>query len=163
MDTFRIVVWSREDLMAHMDELVALYQRAYESLPEYGYHHPERIRSYILWLWCGDPQGFMVAMSGEKVVGFIGVHGTWEEEGELWGEIHEFVVHPDYQKRGIGNLLFERALLYVQERGRKKCGLWVGVKNERAFEFYRKHGFAPHGQWGKWIRMVKELVSHDPS
>ncbi len=161
MDTLLIITLNGEEFEKWKEELVTLYVRAYENLPEYRYHHPEKIREYLSWLWHGDPEGFMVAMEKGVSIGFISIHGAWEKEGEVWGEVHEFVVHPDYRKRGIGTTLFETALKYAQEKGRTKCGLWVGVKNEEALAFYRKRGFIPREQWGKWIRMVKEMNGDD--
>lgn len=161
LDSVRLTVLAEKALEEYMGELLDVYQQAYRKLPEYGYQHPERIRGYIVWLWRGDPEGFLVAFSREKILGFISVHGAWQEERETIGEIHEFVVHPAYQGRGVGGMLFDAAIQYLMERGRKKIGLWVGEKNERALEFYLRRGFVRKGQWGKWIRMMKEVKPPD--
>lgn len=163
MEALRLTNLTREELQELMPDLVALYQRAYAALPEYGYHLPQRIEGYIRWLWQGDPKGFFVAFLGEQVAGFIGVHARWWEDGELFGEIHEFVVDPDFQGKGIGTALFTRALMYLEQAGRTKIGLWVGEKNEHAITFYLRRGFQRRGQYGKWVRMVKEVSVPVPS
>lgn len=163
METLRITNLTKDELHRLMPELVALYERAYASLPEYGYHLPQRIEGYIRWLWQGDPRGFFVAFWGEHPVGFIGVHSRWREDGELFGEIHEFVVDPDFQGKGIGTTLFTHALEYLERTGRTKIGLWVGEKNEHAIAFYLRRGFQRKGQYGKWVRMVREVGVPVPS
>ncbi|WP_017872552.1 GNAT family N-acetyltransferase [Candidatus Caldatribacterium saccharofermentans] len=158
MEELCITTLTEKELEEAMPALVSLYQRAYAALPEYGYHLPQRIEGYIRWLWRGDPKGFFVARLGERIVGFIGVHSRWWEDGELFGEVHEFVVDPDFQGRGIGSALFAHALEYLERSGRTKIGLWVGEKNDSAIQFYLRRGFQKSGQYGKWVRMVKEVT-----
>lgn len=157
MQELRIVTLSEHELNRLMPDLVQVYERAYAPLPEYGYHLPQRIEGYIRWLWRGDPKGFFVAFAGEEVAGFIGVHARWWEDGELFGEVHEFVVDPKFQGRGVGAALFAHALSYLEQSGRTKIGLWVGEKNDHAIAFYLRRGFRKYSQYGKWIRMVKEV------
>lgn len=163
MNEFRIMTLSEKELNHRMPELVALYQRAYAALPEYGYQMPQRIEGYIRWLWRGDPEGFFVASLEGRSIGFIGVHSQWREDGELFGEVHEFVVDPDFQGKGVGSALFIHALDYLKKAGRTKIGLWVGEKNESAMQFYLKRGFQKSIRYGKWIRMVKEVSTPVPS
>ncbi|MBC7130859.1 GNAT family N-acetyltransferase, partial [Candidatus Bathyarchaeota archaeon] len=79
-------------------------------------------------------------------------------DGGLVGEIHELFVHPSYRGRGIGRTLVEKAIEYARSRGRRKAGLWVGVKNYGAKEFYRKLGFEETVTLGKWTRMVRRIL-----
>lgn len=163
MGDLRIATLTEEELERLMPDLVHLYERAYATLPEYGYHLPQRIEGYIRWLFRGDPKGFFVAFFDGRVAGFIGVHARWWEDGELFGEIHEFVVDPELQGKGIGTALFAHALAYLEGSGRRKIGLWVGEKNEHAITFYLRRGFHRVGQYGKWVRMVKEVHASVPS
>ena len=64
-----------------------------------------------------------------------------KEESSL--EIERIYVLGKFQGKGIGQLLFEKALAVGRQRG---VGfIWLGVweKNLRAIEFYKKNGFLP--------------------
>lgn len=157
MTCVQLVTLTCKELEEKLEPLIELYQKAYEELPEYAYQHRERIRGYLLWLWRGDPAGFLVALDREKMVGFISIHSRWEEGQEIIGEIHEFVVDPLYQGKGVGDLLFASALEYARVQGRRRVGLWVGERNTKALMFYVRRGFEKKRQWGKWVRMGKEI------
>ncbi|MDK2897204.1 MAG: hypothetical protein PWP04_1324 [Candidatus Atribacteria bacterium] len=109
-------------------------------------------------MWKGDPNGFWVVFWADQIVAFIGVHGSWLEKNGRIGEIHELVVCPEYQGKGLATALLEKAFSYCVSLGRRKIGLWVGEKNQPAIRLYLKAGFVRTGQWGKWIRMKKEVI-----
>jgi ribosomal protein S18 acetylase RimI-like enzyme len=74
------------------------------------------------------------AHAGERLVGFVNV--AWD------GGAHAFLldptVHPEYQRRGIGLGLVERAVARARERGLD----WLHVDYESSLiEFYRRAGF----------------------
>lgn len=71
-----------------------------------------------------------------QLVGFVNL--AWD------GGIHAFVldttVHPDFQRRGIGRELVERAAVVARERGIE----WLHVDYEpHLHEFYARCGFKP--------------------
>ena len=141
-----------------LPQLIEIYLSAYEKYPQYAYTNPRRVKSYLHWLYKGDPHGFFVAFHNRKPVGFISAHSSWEDWAEgMIGEIHELVVDKEFQGKSIGKELIERALLYLKEQGSEKVGLWVGVENKKAIQFYQSLGFIPHGKWGKWERMLLYL------
>lgn len=137
-------------------EFGELYRQAYIGLEEYAYRRPSDIKGYISWLFRMDPEGFLVAEEEGKIVGFVAACRHWwdRERGQI-GEIHELVVLPERQGRGIGRRLLEEALHFLGQEHRL-FGLWVGEGNERAFNFYLKGGFRPTGRMGKWIRMIRQ-------
>ncbi|NSW76399.1 MAG: hypothetical protein HPY68_06425, partial [Candidatus Atribacteria bacterium] len=90
MVCFQLVTLSCKELEEKLESLIELYQKAYQELPEYAYQHRERIRGYLLWLWRGDPAGFLVALDKERIAGFISINSEWKEGQEIIGEIHEF-------------------------------------------------------------------------
>lgn len=146
------------DLISIEQELIDIYQRAYATLPIYAYTARPEIGRYLRWLKKRAREGFLVARIGFCPVGFIAVDDQWHTwYGEQVGEVHEFVVDPAYQGQGIGKQLLRAGMDFLWDRGSRKIELWVGEKNEKAQSFYKRQGFHEQGQWGKWIRMIKEL------
>ena len=140
-------------------EFVRIYKEAYRGLEEYAYTSTRDIKWYFRWLMARDKDGFFVAEVNGRPVGFVACDANWVSffENTEIGEIHEIFVHPDWQGRGIGSKLLERAIEYARSRRRRLAGLWVGVGNVKAKKFYEKFGFREIGVWGRWIRMVREI------
>ncbi|WP_371922490.1 GNAT family N-acetyltransferase [Sporosarcina sp. Marseille-Q4943] len=72
-----------------------------------------------------DPEGLIVAVDGERIVGAIlaitrklPMMGTDLEPDTGW--ITFFMVHPDFERRGIGHGLLVRASDYIRKQGAKK-------------------------------------------
>lgn len=145
------------DPRPRIKEFVAVYERAYEGLEIYAYRRESEVIWYLKWLHKRAPEGFLAALAGGKPVGFIAVDYRWVDyRGRPTGEIHEFVVDPSFQGRGIGKRLCLAWLDVLRAKGHRWFGLWVGEHNTRAQSFYEKLGFRKVGQWGIWIRMEKE-------
>lgn len=135
-----------------------IYRHAYASIPNYGYTKPAEIKSYLGWLKRRTKQGFLVARIGWHPVGFIAVDANWHTpHGQKVAEIHEFVVEPAFQGRGIGKKLFQSGMDFLKKQGAQEIELWVGEYNDKPHWFYRQQGFTDEGQWGKWIQMLKAV------
>lgn len=141
-----------------LETFVKLYKLSYRGLEEYAYVRDRDIKDYFKWLLKRDPEGFLAAELSDPVA-FIACDTSWFSplECKVLGEIHEIFVHPNYRRMGIGSALLERAIEYVEGRGRDLIGLWVGVKNFSAKEFYKKKGFIESISFGKWTRMIKKI------
>ncbi len=141
-----------------IDDFTRIYTEAYRGLEEYAYTKRRDIRNYFKWLYSRDRDGFFVAV-GDEAVGFVACDTNWISvfEGRKVGEIHELFVLPEHRGKGVGSSLLYRAISYATEKGRKKAELWVGRTNFKARKFYLRHDFREAGEWGKWIRMVKDL------
>jgi len=150
--------FSYKDLKKHERHLVRIYKKAYQGLEQYAYRHEIEIRGYIRWLYSGDPDMFLVACNkAGEAIGFVAGHRYWSDRQlGLVGNIHEFVVDPDFQGRGIGRALFEEILRRFSHE-HSTVILWVGEKNLRAIQFYQKRGFECQERRGKWIKMKKDL------
>ncbi|MCD6521323.1 GNAT family N-acetyltransferase [Candidatus Calescamantes bacterium] len=148
----------RRGRSGEIEKLIEVYQSGYSSMKRYAYHSPERIKEYLLWLREGDKNGFFVAQEGTQLIGFASIHTQWwdRKEGKT-AELHEIVVKAEYQGKGVGKSLFEKAKDYALSEGRDKITLWVGEKNSRAREWYKKLGFEEIGKSGEWIRMKLDL------
>ncbi|MCD6502721.1 MAG: N-acetyltransferase [Thermoplasmata archaeon] len=147
------------------ESLVESFYRVYKEayfrlgLEEYAYTTKSSIVGYFWWLINRDRDGFRVAEMHGIPVGFVACDANWysKYEGDYVAEVHEIVVHPDYQGLGIGRRLMEAALNYGKSRGRKVSELWVGVENHNARRFYKRLGFEEREIKGIWLRMVKRL------
>ncbi len=139
-------------------ELLEVYKRAYSEWEEYSYPTNRRILDYIKWLGKRAPEGFLVALVDEKPIGFVGVDYNWVDyTGENVGEIHELVVDPEFQNRGIGKRLFLTGLDILRNKGHKKFRLLVGKRNIKAQRLYENLGFrVVEERWNTWVRMAKE-------
>lgn len=127
-------------------------------MPMYAYNKRKSVKSYLDWLYKGDPEGFFITEVGEEIVGFIACHAGWEDyrEGKVC-EIHEFAVKREFQGKGIGKTLLEKAIEYALLKNHKKITLWVGEGNGRAISMYKKAGFHTLYKAGIWLRMKKEI------
>lgn len=60
-------------------------------------------------------------------------------------EIERIYISGEYQSQGLGSVLMEHALAIARQN--EKTSVWLGVweKNEKAINFYKKHGFTVSG------------------
>ena len=96
-------------------------------------------RGFDKYLARADRCGFWVAVSGGRIVGFIGLINTVGEEGVA--EIEPLVVSADSRGEGIGSSLVQ----YIKEAAKTKGYRFITIKpelrNEEAFKLYVKLGF----------------------
>nr|WP_282433378.1 GNAT family N-acetyltransferase [Desulfosporosinus sp. FKA] len=59
------------------------------------------------------------------------------------GEIESLFVDEAYRKMGLGTVLMERALNWLEQNSITKKRLNVAVGNEQVLNFYRRFGFHP--------------------
>ena len=85
----------------------------------------KRFRTQVLLDANFDPDGMIVAVDGERIIGAIlaitrklPMIGTDLEPDNGW--ITFFMVHPDEERQGIGRELMERAIEYIRKQGAKK-------------------------------------------
>lgn len=73
------------------------------------------------------------------------------------GWINYLAVHPNYQGRGYGRKMMERAESLLLELGCPKINLQVRVGNESVIEFYRNLGY----QVDEVVSLGKRLIHDD--
>jgi ribosomal-protein-alanine N-acetyltransferase len=88
-----------------------------------------------------DTAHFLVAVCGEKVLGYIGVH---EVCGEAY--IANLAVRTDYRRLGIGEKLLKEAQNAAFGRGCEFISLEVRKSNVAAAELYKKQGYVIEGE-----------------
>jgi ribosomal protein S18 acetylase RimI-like enzyme len=84
----------------------------------------------------GEWGAVFVALDGEVVIGYIGIH-PHDEYGHTIG----MLVDEAHRGRGIGEALLRAALDWARERRLPDVSLLVFPHNERAIKLYRKLGF----------------------
>ncbi|WP_409274473.1 GNAT family N-acetyltransferase [Neobacillus sp. SCS-31] len=106
----------------------------------------------------GRDRYFLVAVTGERIVGSIefGPASSLIREctdGELSGllEVGTVFVHPEFQQKGIGNLLFASIVGVLRDKGIEECCLDSGYRN--AQKIWKKKFGVPHyvlkDYWGE--------------
>ncbi len=142
----------------YREGLIDIIFDAYSEHPEYGEHSRKSAKRYINWLK-NHSTLFDVVLDNDKPVAFIVADGNWISSfsGDNVGEIHELAIRKSYWGKGLGKYLMNKALKHFKELNLKKAGLWVGEKNKRAIEFYKKYGFKTVRKYNQWVRMERNL------
>lgn len=83
---------------------------------------------------------YFVAKDGEKVIGYGGMWIIIDE-----GHITNIAVHPDYRKKGIGDLILNTMINECTKRKVIAMTLEVRASNIAAQGLYSKHGFIEEG------------------
>ncbi|MFA5993057.1 MAG: GNAT family protein [Candidatus Pacearchaeota archaeon] len=86
----------------------------------------------------------LIALDNDRIIGRVFFHGTKENKLKHRVEFG-WMVHPDYQGRGIGTKLLNLALKYAKERGFKKADTEMSIKNIPSFKLAKKCGFKIEG------------------
>ncbi len=99
--------------------------------------------------------GLWTAWSSPEFVGSVAVDGDTGEPERA--RLRWFIVAPDFQGRGIGSTLIEKALAFAGECGFKGVFLWTFEGLEQARSIYQAKGFQlAHeqevDQWGRRLR-----------
>ena len=105
-------------------------------------------------------QKYVVAANGDEVLGY-----AWlEMAGDGGADCEIIALYVRYSKRnnGIGKLLFQYAMKYFTESGKKKMIIWCLKENKEARRFYEKAGgtefrTGSHNWGGKDYAMISYL------
>jgi len=118
--------------LGHISEIVEIEELVFPS--------PWSKQSFIYELVHNDYSFYLVALEGEKVVGYGGMWLVLDE-----AHITNIAVHPDYQGRKIGGIILEKMISLATSLGVDKMTLEIRVSNERAKNLYEKFDFRPRG------------------
>lgn len=92
------------------------------------------------WLGSGQLYGMLVYEDGRPVG--CAIYGRGRDAGyEDWGEIVSLYLLPDCLRRGIGSALLLEVQRALREEGYSRVYLWAIEGNDRADQFYQKHGY----------------------
>lgn len=90
----------------------------------------------------------LLAAAGGRPVGFAIFGPASGDYAPAAGQLHAINVHPEWWSRGVGSALFAAAERGLAELGCFQALLWVEAGNNRARDFYTRHGWASDG--GIW-------------
>ena len=128
-----------ERFVAGRDEAawLELNNTAFSGHPENGALEHDDVAERLRHDWF-DPEGFLMAWDGPRLVG-----SCWTKlhDGAV-GEIYIIAVHPDEQGRGIGRALVASGAGYLERvRGARRLMLYTEGGNEAALSLYKALGF----------------------
>jgi N-acetylglutamate synthase-like GNAT family acetyltransferase len=83
--------------------------------------------------------GFWVASVKNKIIGSIAIAGDQKKKNEA--RLRFFIISPDYQGLGVGNLLMEKAISFCKDSGFKEVYLTTFAGLDAAKHLYEKWGF----------------------
>lgn len=119
-------------LAEHIDDIMAIERASFRT--------PWSRESFLQEISNKDLSAYFAAASGGTIVGYAGMTVMAGE-----GHIMNIAVHPEYRRKGIGQLLLERLIRHAWEMNIPALTLEVGVTNVTAIELYKKNGFQIYG------------------
>lgn len=97
---------------------------------------------------------FVIALKDDEVIGFTAFYKN-NETKQLYIPI--ICVNPNFQSEGIGGRMLQ-TLEHMSSEGFNCIGLEVRKKNEKAYMFYKKHGFEEKEDRDLKYYMEKSLI-----
>jgi ribosomal-protein-alanine N-acetyltransferase len=83
---------------------------------------------------------YLVACIDGRIIGYAGMWRLFSE-----AHITNIAVHPDFRRRGVGELLLFALMDQARRFGMTSMTLEVRPSNSAALSLYRKHGFVQRG------------------
>ncbi|MBN7274759.1 GNAT family N-acetyltransferase [Ligilactobacillus pobuzihii] len=96
-----------------------------------------------------DNSYFYIALEGNCVIGYVKVNinsSQTEQMGANYLEVQRIYVKNKYKNKGVGTLLFNKALEIAYKNQKNRVWLGVWPKNYSALKFYKKLGFKKIGK-----------------
>lgn len=91
----------------------------------------------------GDGIGdILVAVEAGEIIGMVNLLYTISTAlGSRVAILEDMIIAPAFRGLGMGSLLLEQAIDFAKNKGCKRITLLTDSDNERAQQFYQKHGF----------------------
>jgi mycothiol synthase len=119
-------------------ELLRVNAAAFADHPEQGALDEAGLAERMAEPWF-DPEGLLVAVDGDRLLGF---HWT-KLHGGGHGEVYVLAVDPSAQGLGLGRSLTAAGLRHLASRGAHSVHLYVEATNAAALALYVGQGFGP--------------------
>ena len=118
--------------VGHIDGLVEIENESFSKPWTYGGFEAELNN---------ETADFLVALSDNKPVGYIGFHAVLDE-----GYVANIAVLPGFRRCGIASALLENTVKICSEKKLAFLSLEVRKSNESAIALYKKFGFEIVGE-----------------
>jgi mycothiol synthase len=140
-------------------ELTILQNRAFDSTWGYNPNTIEDISKLLNFPELSH-KNVIVACDGKKLIGYCWMRTSLINKSkgytkEFISNIYMLGVEPEYQSRGVGELLLIEGLKDLRNRGFDLVKLIVDDKNEQALKLYRSQGFE---HWKKSLWYEKAIA-----
>ncbi|MCY4113873.1 MAG: GNAT family N-acetyltransferase [Chloroflexi bacterium] len=114
----------------------------------------DRFRGYLAPTE-SDDQRFILAVSGDTALGFVGFGTTRDEDVDpaRVAEVRGLYVHPAHWRRGVGRRLLQAAIDELTADGYDTATLWTLAESEASRAFYEAQGWRTDGvvtPWEDW-------------
>jgi ribosomal-protein-alanine N-acetyltransferase len=99
---------------------------------------------FFLGLHHHAPKSFLVAVIGDRVIGYImcRIERKWAGYNQIMGgHIISLAVIPEHKRSGVGTRLIEASVKAMKSYGVDEVNLEMRTTSEEALLFYKKHGF----------------------
>lgn len=96
--------------------------------------------------WMPPEKTYIAVTPDDVIAGFCAVGASRDDDFPDGGEVYMLYVAPEHWKEGVGRLLFETGVKYLQTRPFTGLKLWVLKDNLRARTFYERAGWTPDGK-----------------
>jgi len=102
-----------------------------------------------------DKNQILIAEIDGEIVGYILFYNPIKERfgfktKHCFGGIIELYVKPEFRRRGVATQLIQRCVDYLKSRGAVDVRVDVLMRNKKAMNLYRKHGFKD------WVAILKK-------
>lgn len=115
-------------------------------------------------------QRFILAVSGDTVLGFVGFGTTRDEDVDpaRVAEVHALYVHPAHWRRGVGGQLLQAAIDELAADGYDTATLWTLAESAASRAFYEAQGWCTDGvvtPWEAWdgVPLVRYRIGLPPA
>jgi GNAT superfamily N-acetyltransferase len=131
-----------DDLPQLTDLLFDLFSQEADFVP----NREKQLRGLRLILEQPNRGRIFVLRGGDRIIGMINLLITISTaEGGFVLILEDLVIHRDHRGQGYGSKLIEHALAFGREKEFLRITLLTDKEEDRAREFYGKHGFRKSG------------------
>lgn len=124
------------------------------EIEEASYSAPWSYYAFAYELMQNNMAHYIVAMDGQKIVGYSGMWLILDE-----AHITNVAVHPAHRQKGIGKLLMQEMIRMAVRKGATGMTLEVRPSNIAARRLYEQLGFVEEGAVRGTIRTIMKMPS----